>query len=92
MKKIFLIIFVLVILVGIVLFTNSKKPTNQKIVQPFTDNPNLQEEAGGQEVDLHPLTIESLRKSEYPGSEIKIEQTLDPGSNYSRYIASYKTE
>src|SRR3989338_3555270 len=92
MKKIFLIIFVLVILVGIVLFTNSKKPTNQKIVQPFTDNPNLQEEAGGQEVDLHPLTIESLRKSEYPGSEIKIEQTLDPGSNYSRYIASYKSE
>src|SRR3989338_391392 len=92
MKKIFLIIFVLVILVGIVLFTYSKKPTNQKIVQPFTDNPNLQEEAGGQEVDLHPLTIESLRKSEYPGSEIKIEQTLDPGSNYSRYIASYKSE
>jgi dipeptidyl aminopeptidase/acylaminoacyl peptidase len=28
----------------------------------------------------------------YPGSQIVIEQTLDPGANYSRYIASYQSE
>lgn len=41
---------------------------------------------------LHPLSIESLRKREYPGSEITIAQTLESGSNYRRYIASYKSE
>jgi uncharacterized protein len=38
------------------------------------------------------LTIESLRKGNYPGSDIVIEQTLSPGSNYKRYIASYQSE
>lgn len=41
---------------------------------------------------LHPLTIESMRRREYPGSEITIEETLTPGANYARYIASYRSE
>ncbi|OGE16892.1 peptidase [Candidatus Daviesbacteria bacterium RIFCSPHIGHO2_01_FULL_36_37] len=40
----------------------------------------------------HPLSIESLKNGEYPGSDLVIEQTLDPGSNYSRQIVSYKSE
>ena len=40
----------------------------------------------------HPLTIQSMRERAYPGSAITIEQTLEPGSNYSRYIASYQSE
>lgn len=40
----------------------------------------------------HPLSIEALRQGEYPGSEIIIEQTLNPGTNYQRFIASYKSE
>jgi dipeptidyl aminopeptidase/acylaminoacyl peptidase len=36
--------------------------------------------------------IEVMRQHEYPGSEITIEQTLDPGVNYDRYIASYLSE
>ena len=36
--------------------------------------------------------IVSMRQREYPGSEITIEETLQPGSNYSRYIASYQSE
>lgn len=39
-----------------------------------------------------PLQIEIERQKQYPGSDLKIEQTLDPGSNYSRYIASYRSE
>ncbi len=38
---------------------------------------------------LSPLTIESMRQRQYPGSPIKIEQTLDDGVNYHRYIVSY---
>lgn len=40
----------------------------------------------------HPLTIDWLRSQEYTGSEIIIEQALEPGSNYSQYIASYQSE
>ncbi len=40
----------------------------------------------------HPLSIESLRQGNYPGSELVIEQTLSPGSNYARFIASYQSE
>ncbi len=40
----------------------------------------------------HPLSIEWLRSLDLPGSEIVIEETLEPGSNYHRYIASYRSE
>jgi dipeptidyl aminopeptidase/acylaminoacyl peptidase len=43
-------------------------------------------------VPLHPLTIQAMRQREYPGSDIVIEETLDPGSNYNRYYVSYLSE
>ena len=33
-----------------------------------------------------------MRQRSYPGSPIVIEQKLEPGANYSRYIASYQSE
>lgn len=42
--------------------------------------------------NLNSLTVESLREREYPGSDLTIEQTLESGSNYSRYIAAYYSE
>ncbi|OGH10864.1 MAG: peptidase [Candidatus Levybacteria bacterium RIFCSPHIGHO2_01_FULL_36_15] len=56
------------------------------------NNSTLQEEKGGPEDELHPLSIEYMRRQEYPGSEIVIEQTLPSGSSYSSYIASYKSD
>ena len=41
---------------------------------------------------LHPLTIESMRQREYPGSEIVLVENLAAGSNYARYIVSYQSE
>jgi dipeptidyl aminopeptidase/acylaminoacyl peptidase len=41
---------------------------------------------------LNPLSIEWMRSQDYPGSDIVIEQTLDPGVNYKRYIASYQSD
>ncbi len=41
---------------------------------------------------LHPMNILAARETPYPGSEITIEETLEPGGNYSRYIAWYKSE
>jgi uncharacterized protein len=41
---------------------------------------------------LVPLAIDAMRQREYPGSEIAIEQTLTPGTNYRRYVASYQSD
>jgi len=40
----------------------------------------------------NPLEINAMRAREYPGSDIVIEQTLDPGVNYNRYYVSYQSE
>jgi dienelactone hydrolase len=41
---------------------------------------------------LHPMNILAARQTPYPGSEIVIEETLEPGLNYFRYYASYLSE
>ncbi len=38
---------------------------------------------------VNPMQIEQMRKKDYPGSAIAIEQTLEPGGNYDQYISSY---
>ncbi|MCH7588060.1 MAG: alpha/beta fold hydrolase [Chloroflexi bacterium] len=40
----------------------------------------------------HPLTITYLRDGAHPGSDVTILETLTPGSNYQRYLASYESE
>jgi len=40
----------------------------------------------------HPLSIEVMRRREYTGSQVTLEQTLEPGSNYNRYYVSYLSE
>jgi uncharacterized protein len=38
------------------------------------------------------MNILAARQTEYPSSAITIEETLDPGANYYRYIAWYESE
>jgi uncharacterized protein len=57
-----------------------------------TDSSNLTEMHDTAIDPGSPLSIASLRAGSYPGSEIVIEETLPPGSNYDRYIASYMSE
>ncbi|MFZ6028977.1 MAG: alpha/beta hydrolase family protein [Chloroflexota bacterium] len=40
----------------------------------------------------HPMFIVAQRQKEYPGSEIAIEETLEPGGNYDRYYVSYLSD
>jgi uncharacterized protein len=41
---------------------------------------------------LNPLAIDAMRQRDYPGSDLVVEQTLPPGSNYRRYVASYQSD
>ena len=74
----FLIIGVILIIGASLVFGNATKSGVHPLASTLTTT--------------HPLSIEALRKGEYLGSNIVIEQTLAPGSNYQRYIASYKSE
>ncbi len=38
------------------------------------------------------LAVEWLRQQTFVGSDLVLEQTLEPGRNYSRYVASYLSE
>lgn len=80
MKKILLIFFLLIIgFIGFRFYTSPDKniaPTVQKNTKK----------------DLHPLSIEYMRGQTYPGSDIVTEQVLPPGSNYNRYVTSYKSD
>jgi len=60
------------------------------IFAPKTSLPSAQQKTAGQAES--PLSIDYMRQQRYPGSEIVIEETLAAGSNYSRYIASYKSD
>lgn len=72
-----IVIVLLVSFIMSVYINNQKKPIINSL--PVPQNPN-------------PLSIESLRERNYPGSAITIEQTLADGSNYHQYIASYKSD
>jgi uncharacterized protein len=41
---------------------------------------------------LPPLAIDAMRQRDYPGSDLIVEQTLAPGSNYHQYVASYQSD
>lgn len=58
---------------------------------PIAAEENISDTA---DIDFDPekLTIDWLREQVTPGSDIVIEQTLAPGSNYDRYLASYLSE
>lgn len=77
---------------AIFLFYNRNPASLIRPVNNSTDGPGQMDDLGGPVENKYPLSIESLRRGEHPGSEIVIEQTLEPGSNYKRYIASYKSE
>jgi len=60
-----------------------------------TSTPTTEDEGGLLEVepfDGAALTIDYLRQQRYPDQQLVIEETLAPGANYDRYIASYLSE
>lgn len=86
MRKYFIIlIFALFLLGGLVYYQSSQRQatnSNNSTPQP---TPSVQAPA-------NPLAISVMRQKTYPGSDLKIEQKLSPGVNYSQYVASYLSD
>ncbi len=89
MMRYWLLGMVVVLVVIGVFFINS-----DKVRLPFNSlqTPSSTQASPIPTASPYPLSIEAMRAKNYPGSDLTIEQTLSPGSNYSRYVASYKSE
>lgn len=68
-------------------FTGYGQKIQQKTQEMITTD-----DGGGLLEKLHPLSIASLRAGNYPGSEIIVEQELEPGINYRRFLTSYQSD
>lgn len=91
MRKTGFILTIVLVVVGATWYLRDNRSNPKpEVSNPAGENTVVNE--GGPEGNLHPLFIEFLRQREYPGSEMVIEQELTGGSNYKRYIASYKSE
>ncbi|MBI2617285.1 alpha/beta fold hydrolase [Candidatus Gottesmanbacteria bacterium] len=90
LKKI--VISIVLLGAGLLFFVSIVDLKKNQVVDGGTDYGNQEGEGGLFEGEKHPLSIKNLKSREYPGSDITIEETLSPGSNYKRYIASYKSE
>ncbi len=75
----------IILLVGIFLvgYYIKSLPSTEKII---TDAGQPQAQ------DTNPLQISAMRQKKYPGSQITVEQTLTPGSNYNQYLVSYLSD
>lgn len=99
--KLFLIIIAGIaglFILAVYLFSDKKGMPVPNVLQPQTESEqNKQslisnENKGGLQTTDNPYSIEYLRKQDFPGSDLVIEQTLTPKSNYNQYIASYRSE
>lgn len=90
MKKIISFIIIITFIVAAAGFVLNRDTIFNKSKDLLTDSSH--ENVDELTDDADPLSIALLREGEYPGSDIVIESELDAGSNYKRYIASYKSE
>jgi dipeptidyl aminopeptidase/acylaminoacyl peptidase len=77
--KYYILLILIIFFTGFIFLNRTAPKTNKKEVvsEPVNDNP---------------LSIEVMRKGNYPGSDLTIEETLAPGFNYNQYIASYQSD
>lgn len=81
MRVSILVALFLLVIGGIFVF---QRNVTQKLVKPVP--------TPGAAKTLDPMSIEVLRNRSFPGSEIKIEETLADGSNYHQYLTSYQSD
>ena len=98
MKKWFIFfIGAVIVLLGFAAVADTKKNKQEKVTEKITTatptTTHIPSPTQSQTtVVTSPLAIETMRKKQYPGSDITIEQTLSSGSNYNRYVVSYLSD
>ncbi len=80
MRYILLIILAIVIAFGYGIYSKAKSSDGSQNITII------------QKPVQHPLDISAMRGSNYPGSDVIIEETLPDAGNYHQYIASYMSD
>jgi len=89
MNKLILPIIILGIVASAYFFWTRQDSVN---ISNTNDVREFINEGGPEETGTISLSIDALRKREYAGSDLIIEQTLASGTNFERFIASYKSD
>src|SRR3989304_6408427 len=89
MKKIIAVVCLIIIFSSLTVLITRPKKESPKL---SADNLSNIEDRGEVADSPYPLAIGYMRAQEYPGSNLTIEQTLPNGSNYDKYIVSYKSD
>src|ERR1700733_8046460 len=90
MAKVILPFFILLVLAFCIVYISlGKKQVNNSV--PVTVE-HQGKSTSKSESNSYPLAITAMRQKAYPASVITIEQTLEPGANYNRYVVSYTSE
>jgi len=88
-KNIFIVLFIVGVVIAFFFFVSVfKKNALSLAVSGISPMKTLLQ---GSSVN-HPLSIETMRKQLFPGSDLVIEETLADAGNYHQYIASYQSE
>jgi hypothetical protein len=82
MKKILILFPVIMIILGIYIVLIKNNQVKKQIIVSSPSNTK----------NLSPISIDYLRSLNIDSEKIKIEETLEEGSNYKRYIVSYLSE
>ena len=80
-------LLVFVVLAAFILVTTFRDEKNALQVNPVVNNQNANTISSS-----NPLSINYLRSQDYPGSDIKIEQTLVDRASYHQYLTSYQSD
>jgi len=95
MSNVILILLAVILIVGGVGYSNfEKEPVNGRSSVSITlksTQRSMTNVSVTPAIDS-PLAIITMRQKSYPGSAIIIVQTLSPGTNYNRFIVSYKSD
>lgn len=88
--KAFQLLIILILIIGGLLIHNllPKNAATRSNFDPDSNRNSMHKI----ETNSNPLSIEYMRKQRYPGSTLVIEEKLDDGLNYKRYIASYLSQ
>ncbi len=92
MKKLVLLLIIVLAAFAAVKVLGIGKASIKRTAENIVENINQETGLSKLDENINPLSIEKLKNTKYEDSNIIIEQTLEPGSNYQRYLASYKSE
>ena len=63
--------------------------STENLAETAPVSPTATQDEQKEETPISPMDIDALRSRDYPASELTIEEVLNPGANYQRFIASY---